>query len=182
VRELHKAGIELILDVVFNHTGEGNELGPTMCFRGIDNPTYYSLTGTPSDPFRYYINYTGCGNSVKFENSPVIRFTLDLSGIGSRRCMWTVSGSTSHLCSGGIRRFQDFVMLLRCDFSRPRSLPVEAYCRTVGSRHLSGRQLPGRLVRVEWQVQGHDSEIRKRRCRSVKRPGLEAHRFCRLVC
>ena len=77
VRELHKAGIELILDVVFNHTGEGNELGPTMCFRGIDNPTYYSLTGTPSDPFRYYINYTGCGNSVKFENSPVIRFTLD---------------------------------------------------------------------------------------------------------
>ncbi len=77
VRELHKAGIEVILDVVFNHTGEGNELGPTMCFRGIDNPTYYSLTGTPSDPFRYYINYTGCGNSVKFENSQVIRFTLD---------------------------------------------------------------------------------------------------------
>jgi len=77
VRELHKAGIEVILDVVFNHTGEGNELGPTICFRGIDNPTYYSLTGPSSDPFRYYINFTGCGNSVNFGNSQVIRFALD---------------------------------------------------------------------------------------------------------
>jgi isoamylase len=77
VRELHKAGIEVILDVVFNHTGEGNEMGPTMCFRGIDNPTYYTLTGTASDPFRYYMNYTGCGNSVNFENPQVIRFVMD---------------------------------------------------------------------------------------------------------
>ena len=77
VRELHKAGIEVILDVVFNHTGEGNELGPTICFKGIDNPTYYSLTGNGPDSSRYYMNYTGCGNSVNFENSQVIRFTLD---------------------------------------------------------------------------------------------------------
>ena len=42
VRELHRAGIKVILDVVYNHTGEGNELGPTMCFRGIDNPSYYA--------------------------------------------------------------------------------------------------------------------------------------------
>ncbi len=77
VRELHKAGIEVILDVVFNHTGEGNEMGPMMCFKGIDNSTYYTLTGTTSDPFRYYMNFTGCGNSVNFENSQVIRFVLD---------------------------------------------------------------------------------------------------------
>ncbi|HMK59940.1 MAG TPA: glycogen debranching protein GlgX [Dissulfurispiraceae bacterium] len=77
VRELHKAGIEVILDVVFNHTGEGNEMGPMMCFKGIDNPTYYTLTGTASDPFRYYMNFTGCGNSVNFEKSHVIRFVLD---------------------------------------------------------------------------------------------------------
>jgi len=77
VRELHKAGIEVILDVVFNHTGEGNEMGPMICFKGIDNPTYYSLTGTTADPLRYYMNFTGCGNSVNFEKSHVIRFVLD---------------------------------------------------------------------------------------------------------
>jgi isoamylase len=77
VRELHKAGIEVILDVVYNHTGEGNELGPTICFRGIDNPAYYSLTGPSPDPGRYYMNYTGCGNSVNFGSSNVIRLVLD---------------------------------------------------------------------------------------------------------
>jgi isoamylase len=50
VRELHKAGIKVILDVVYNHTGEGNELGPSLCFRGLDNPAYYSLTGPADAP------------------------------------------------------------------------------------------------------------------------------------
>ena len=77
VRELHKAGIEVILDVVFNHTGEGNEMGPMISFKGVDNPTYYTLTGTISDPLRYYMNFTGCGNSVDLENSQTIRFVLD---------------------------------------------------------------------------------------------------------
>ena len=77
VRELHKAGIELILDVVYNHAGEGNELGPTLCFKGIDNPTYYCLTGDERAPGRYYENYTGCGNSLDFGNSHVIRFVMD---------------------------------------------------------------------------------------------------------
>lgn len=77
VRELHKAGIEVILDVVYNHSAEGNELGPTLSFRGIDNPTYYCLTGAPSEPQRYYVNYTGCGNSMNFSSSHVIRFVMD---------------------------------------------------------------------------------------------------------
>ena len=77
VRELHKAGIEVILDVVYNHTCEGNELGPTICFKGIDNPTYYDLTGTANQPFRYYMNFTGCGNTLKLDNSHVIRFVMD---------------------------------------------------------------------------------------------------------
>jgi len=77
VRELHKAGIEVILDVVYNHTGEGNELGPTLCFKGVDNPTYYALTGTPHEPFRYYMNYTGCGNSMNLSNTAAIRFVMD---------------------------------------------------------------------------------------------------------
>ncbi len=77
VRELHKAGIEVILDVVYNHTCEGNERGPTVCFRGIDNPTYYLLAGTAREPYRYYTNYTGCGNSMNLADPHVIRFVMD---------------------------------------------------------------------------------------------------------
>jgi glycogen operon protein len=67
VKALHKAGIEVILDVVFNHTAEGNEKGPTLSFRGIDNRTYYILDEDESQ----YSNYSGCGNSVK-ANHPVV--------------------------------------------------------------------------------------------------------------
>ena len=77
VRELHRAGIEVILDVVFNHTGEGNELGPTFSFRGIDNPSYYVLTGGPHEPERYYMNWTGCGNSLNLDSAPGIRLVMD---------------------------------------------------------------------------------------------------------
>ncbi|TVR52266.1 MAG: glycogen debranching enzyme GlgX [Spirochaetaceae bacterium] len=68
VRELHKAGIEVLLDVVFNHSGEGNEFGPTVSFRGLDNPVYYMLEDNP----RYYRNYSGCGNTMNC-NNPVMR-------------------------------------------------------------------------------------------------------------
>jgi glycogen operon protein len=77
VRELHKAGVEVILDVVYNHTGEGNELGPAFCFKGIDNSTYYCLTGTPREPYRYYMNYTGCGNTFNLAHPHVIRLVMD---------------------------------------------------------------------------------------------------------
>ncbi len=77
VRELHRAGIKVILDVVYNHTGEGNEMGPMMCFRGVDNASYYSLTGPADAPRRYYMNYTGCGNSLNFDSPPVIRLVMD---------------------------------------------------------------------------------------------------------
>jgi glycogen operon protein len=68
VRELHKAGIEVILDIVFNHTAEGNETGPTFSFRGLDNPVYYIL----NDDKRFYQNFSGCGNTVNC-NNPVVR-------------------------------------------------------------------------------------------------------------
>jgi glycogen operon protein len=61
VKALHKAGIEVILDVVYNHTGEGNHLGPTLSMRGVDNAAYYRLV--EDDP-RYYMDFTGCGNSL----------------------------------------------------------------------------------------------------------------------
>jgi glycogen operon protein len=68
VRAFHKAGIEVILDVVFNHTAEGNEQGPTLCFRGIDNTIFYML----ADDKRLYKNYTGTGNTIN-ANHPVVR-------------------------------------------------------------------------------------------------------------
>jgi glycogen operon protein len=68
VQAFHKAGIEVILDVVFNHTGEGNELGPTLCFRGMDNAIFYTLA---SDK-RYYRDFTGTGNTIN-ANHPVVR-------------------------------------------------------------------------------------------------------------
>jgi isoamylase len=68
VRELHKAGIEVILDIVLNHTAEGSELGPTLNFRGIENSIYYMLTPDR----RHYRNYSGCGNTLNC-NHPVVR-------------------------------------------------------------------------------------------------------------
>ncbi|GHT53164.1 glycogen operon protein GlgX homolog [Spirochaetia bacterium] len=73
VRELHKAGLEVILDIVFNHTAEGSERGPTLSFRGLDNVIYYML----DENKRYYKNYSGCGNTMNC-NHPVVRsFILD---------------------------------------------------------------------------------------------------------
>jgi isoamylase len=77
VRELHRAGIAVILDVVYNHTGEGNEMGPSLSFKGLDNPSYYTLTGPTEAPRRYYSNDTGCGNELNFESPAVIRLVMD---------------------------------------------------------------------------------------------------------
>lgn len=73
VKALHKAGIEVILDVVFNHTSEGSRFGPTLSFRGIDNPTYYVLT----EDKRYYYDYTGTGNSLNVRHPQVLRLIMD---------------------------------------------------------------------------------------------------------
>jgi isoamylase len=74
VRNLHAAGIEVILDVVYNHTAEGNHLGPTLSFRGIDNASYYRLS--PEDP-RYYMDFTGCGNTFNMRNPRVLQLIMD---------------------------------------------------------------------------------------------------------
>ncbi|MFK7853403.1 MAG: glycogen debranching protein GlgX [Granulosicoccus sp.] len=73
VKALHKAGIEVLLDVVYNHTAEGNELGPTLSFRGIDNLSYYRLDRNP----RYYINDSGTGNTLAAQNPPVLQLIMD---------------------------------------------------------------------------------------------------------
>ncbi len=74
VQALHAAGIEVLLDVVFNHTAEGGHLGPTLCFRGLDNPAYYRLV--PGDPSRY-VDTTGTGNSVNADSPASLRLITD---------------------------------------------------------------------------------------------------------
>jgi glycogen operon protein len=74
VRRLHRAGIEVILDVVFNHTGEGDLLGPTIGFRGIDNATYYRLNAADAQP---YVDFTGCGNTLDCRNPHVLALIMD---------------------------------------------------------------------------------------------------------
>ncbi len=74
VRNLHSAGIEVILDVVYNHTAEGNQLGPTFSYRGIDNASYYRLS--QEDP-RYYMDFTGCGNTFNMRNPRVLQMIMD---------------------------------------------------------------------------------------------------------
>ncbi len=74
VKALHAAGIEVILDVVYNHTAEGNQMGPTLAMKGIDNVSYYMLS--PEDP-RYYMDFTGCGNVPNMSHPRVLQLIMD---------------------------------------------------------------------------------------------------------
>jgi len=74
VKRLHAAGIEVILDVVYNHTAEADEHGPHLSFRGLDNASYYRL---PHDNRSHYINDTGCGNTVNVQHPRVMQLVLD---------------------------------------------------------------------------------------------------------
>ncbi|MEO5863416.1 MAG: alpha-amylase family glycosyl hydrolase, partial [Nitrospiraceae bacterium] len=74
VKTLHSAGIEVILDVVYNHTAEGNQLGPTLCFRGVDNAAYYRLLDQDK---RFYTDYTGCGNTLNATHPRTLQLIMD---------------------------------------------------------------------------------------------------------
>jgi glycogen operon protein len=74
VRAFHAAGLEVVLDVVYNHTGEGNQLGPVLSYRGIDNPAYYRLM---ADRRRYYMDYTGTGNTLNMRHPHVLQLIMD---------------------------------------------------------------------------------------------------------
>ena len=104
VKALHAAGLEVILDVVYNHTAEGNQLGPTLCFRGIDNDDYYHLRDG-----RYYADYTGCGNTLDVSKPHVLQLVMD-----SLR-YWVlemhVDGFRFDLASALARSFHDVNML-----------------------------------------------------------------------
>ncbi|MBI2457661.1 MAG: glycogen debranching protein GlgX [candidate division NC10 bacterium] len=74
VKTFHQAGIEVILDVVYNHAAEGNHLGPTLCFRGVDNASYYRLVAAER---RYYMDYTGCGNTLNMTHPRTLQLIMD---------------------------------------------------------------------------------------------------------
>ncbi len=104
VKALHEAGLEVILDVVYNHTAEGGQDGPTLCFRGIDNPAYYRLRDG-----RRYADYTGCGNTLDVRHPHVLRLIMD-----SLRYWVTemhVDGFRFDLASALARSFHDVDML-----------------------------------------------------------------------
>lgn len=115
VARYHAAGLEVILDVVYNHTAEGNHLGPTLSFRGLDNASYYRLAETP----RYYIDDTGCGNTLNVEHPMVARMVLDslrywveVMGVdGFRFDLASTLGRRSH----GFDREAPFLTALRQD-------------------------------------------------------------------
>ena len=155
VKALHEAGIEVILDVVYNHTAEGDHRGPTLSFRGIDNAAYYRLDG--SEPWRY-LDYTGCGNSLNARNPHALQLVMD-----SLR-YWVlemhVDGFRFDLASALARELHD-VDRLSTFFepgpAGPGRLPGQADRRAVGRRRgrLPGRQLPAAVDRMERQVPRH---------------------------
>jgi isoamylase len=102
VKALHRAGIEVILDVVYNHTAEGNHLGPMLSFKGIDNQSYYRLL--PDDP-RHYVDFTGTGNSLNPVHPSVLRLIMDSLRYWAMECR--VDGFRFDLAAALAREFWD---------------------------------------------------------------------------
>ena len=138
VRALHEADIEVILDVVYNHTAEGNEMGPTIAFRGIDNAAYYRLVDGAK---QHYYDTTGTGNSLLMRNPHVLQlimdslryWVLDMHVDGFR---FDLAATLAPVPRGG-----QALGVLRHHPAGPGDLSGEADCRTMGSRR---RRLPGR--------------------------------------
>jgi glycogen operon protein len=102
VKVLHKAGIEVILDVVYNHTGEGNHMGPTLSFRGVDNASYYRLA---EGDLRYYLDYTGTGNTLNTVQPAILRLLMDSLRYWAQEMH--VDGFRFDLASALAREFHD---------------------------------------------------------------------------
>ncbi len=141
VKRLHRAGIEVILDVVYNHTGEGNHLGPTLSLRGIDNAAYYRLR---PDDRRHYVDFTGCGNSLNMPHPRTIQLIMD-----SLR-YWVhemhVDGFRFDLAPALARELYDvnrLGTLLRHHPPGSGAVAGEAHRRALGPR---ARRLPGRAT------------------------------------
>ncbi len=155
VRALHEADIEVILDVVYNHTAEGNHLGPTLSMRGIDNAAYYRLV---DDDKRYYMDYTGTGNSLNVGHPHALQLIMDsLAVLGDRDARRRVPVRPGLDPGPGVLRRGQAVDVLRTRATGSDRQPGQADRRTVGrrSRRLPGRQLSAAVDGVERQVPRH---------------------------
>ncbi len=159
VARLHDADIEVILDVVYNHTAEGNHLGPTLSFRGIDNTSYYRLK--PDEP-RYYDDVTGTGNSVDLAHPRVLQLVMD--SLRHWVQAFRVDGFRFDLASTLGRhgeRLRPRCAVLRRDPPGSGARRHQAHRRAVGRRPrgLSGRALSARLVGVERPLPRHAAAL-----------------------
>ena len=163
VKALHAADIEVILDVVYNHTAEGSEMGPTLSFRGLDNANYYRLV---DDDKAHYYDTTGTGNSLLMRSPHVLQMIMD-----SLRYWVTemhVDGFRFDLAATLARQFHE-VDRLSAFFDLVQQDPIgvagQAHRRAVGHRRrwLPGRRLPAAVDRVERQVPRHRPRLLARR-------------------
>ena len=132
VKKLHEAGIEVLLDVVYNHTAEGGDFGPTLSFRGIDNPSYYHLT---REQPRRSLDWTGTGNTVQVSNPDVLRMVMDSLRYWVQEMH--VDGFRFDLASALARDehgFSERAAFFGAIRSGPGALERQAHCRAVGPR------------------------------------------------
>ena len=182
VLELHQAGIEVILDVVYNHTAEGNEQGPTLSFRGIENTTYYRLDRERSPSLLRHHRHRQL-----LQRPPPALAAADhgLACVtGSARCTWTASGSiwppASPASSSSVDRLSTFFDLVQQD-------PVVSQVKLIaepwdlGEGGLPGRQLPAAVDRVEREVPGHGPRLLARSARLPAGVRQPVHRVLRPV-
>ena len=176
VRRLHAAGIEVILDVVYNHTCEGNELGPHFSFKGLDNASYYRLM--PGDE-RYYINDTGCGNTLNLSHPRVLQMVMDSLRYwveafhvdGFRFDLGVTLGREGTGFDPGSGLFGDP--------PGPGSGPLQTLFGALGHRpgRLSARPPSARLRRMERPLPRHDPPLLEARSRPARRDGGAARRL-----
>ena len=171
VSRLHDASLEVILDVVYNHTCEGNERGPTISFKGIDNASYYRLL---PDQKRYYINDTGTGNTLNLSNARVIQMVMDslrywvqeMHVDGFRFDLGTILARETY----GLRPGERLPPRRR---ARPGAEPGQDDRRTLGlrPRRLPGRRLHPRLGGMERPLPRHRPCLLEGRRGQARRPG-----------
>ena len=174
VKALHAAGLEVILDVVFNHTAEGNHLGPTLSLKGIDNPSYYRLV---DDDQAHYFDTTGTGNSLNVGHPAALRLILDslrywVAGDARRR----VSVRPGDGPDPAERRPGHPQRLPRSRLPGSGTRAREADRRAVGRRRVPARRVPGALVGVERHVSRHGQGILARRGGAARRFRLAGQR------
>ena len=181
VKALHGAGIEVILDVVYNHTCEGNHFGPVLSWKGVCNSTYYRLA--EDDP-QYYMDYTGTGNTLNVRNPQVLKMIMD-----SLRYWVTdmhVDGFRFDLAATLARELHD-VSKLSSFFDTIHQDPTLAEVKLIaepwdcGRRRIPGGPVPRSLGGMERQVSRHRAPLLERRRRHALRLRLSPHRLQRPV-